>query len=89
MIATIHRKAAVPGAFRHAGAVVFALLTAATLNVCASDGTRAEEATRSTAPMETRVQALIPELEAYIQSGMKAFDVPGVALGIVTGDRLV
>ena len=35
MIATIHRKAAVPGAFRHAGAVVFALLTAATLNrVC-------------------------------------------------------
>jgi CubicO group peptidase (beta-lactamase class C family) len=89
MIATIHRKAAVPGAFRHAGAVVFALLTAATLNVCASDGTRAEEATRSTAPMETRVQALIPELEAYIQSGMKAFDVPGVAVGIVTGDRLV
>ena len=89
MIATIHRKAAVPGVFRHAGAVVFALLTAATLNVCASDGTRAEEATRSTAPMETRVKALIPELEAYIQSGMKAFDVPGLAIGIVTGDRLV
>ena len=89
MIATIHRKAAVPGAFRHAGAVVFALLMAATLTVCASDGTRAEEATRSTAPMEARVQALIPELEAYIQSGMKAFDVPGVAVGIVTGDRLV
>ena len=77
------------GAFRHAGAVVFALLMAATLTVCASDGTRAEEAARSTAPMETRVQALIPELEAYIQSGMKAFDVPGVAVGIVTGDRLV
>jgi len=89
MIATIHRKAAVPGAFRHAGAVVFALLMAATLTVCGSDGTRAEEATRSTAPMEARVQALIPELEAYIQNGMKAFDVPGVAVGIVTGDRLV
>ena len=87
MIATIHRNAAVPGASRHAGAVVFALLMAATLNVCGSGGTRAEEATRSAAPMETRVQALIPELEAYIQSGMKVFDVPGV--GIVTGDRLV
>jgi len=37
--------------------------------------------------LETRVQTLIPDLEAYIQSGMKAFDVPG--LGIVTGDRLV
>ena len=35
------------------------------------------------------MQALIPELEAYIQSGMKAFDVPGLAVGIVIGDRLV
>ncbi len=39
--------------------------------------------------MEARVQTLIPELEAYIASGMKAFDVPGLAIGIVTGDRLV
>jgi hypothetical protein len=89
MIATIRPKAAVPGALRHARAVVFVLLTAATLNVCAADRTRAEEAAKSTAAMEARVQALIPELEAYIQSGMKAFDVPGVAVGIVTGDRLV
>ena len=69
MIATIHRKAAVAGAFRHAGAVVFALLMAATLTVCASDVTRAEEATRSTAPMEARVQALIPELEHTSRTG--------------------
>jgi hypothetical protein len=69
MIATIHRKAAVPGAFRHAGAVVFALLTAATLNVCASDGTRAEEATKSAAPMETRVQALIPSSKHTSRAG--------------------
>jgi CubicO group peptidase (beta-lactamase class C family) len=39
--------------------------------------------------MAARVNALIPELEAYIQSGMKTFDVPGLAIGIVTGDRLV
>lgn len=39
--------------------------------------------------METRIKALLPELETYIRSGMKAFDVPGLAIGIVTGDRLV
>ena len=37
---------------------------------------------------EARVEALIPDLEAYIQSGMTAFDSPGLAIGIVTGDRL-
>lgn len=36
-----------------------------------------------------RVQALIPELESYIATGMKNFDNPGLAIGIVTGDKLV
>ena len=96
MTASCQRKAgapavpaALPGVFRHGGRVVSALLTAAALTGWASDGTRAEEATGSASPMAARVQALIPELEAYIQNGMKAFDVPGVAVGIVTGDRLV
>src|SRR5258708_34833513 len=89
MTASCQRKAsadpaALPGVFRHAGRVVFALLTAAALSVSAPGGTQAEE--RSAAPMEARVNALIPELEAYIQSGMKAFDVPGLAIGVVTGD---
>jgi len=94
MIASSQRKAgapagsaAMPGAFRHAKVVVFPLLMAAVLSVCVSDVTQAEE--RSATPMEARVKALIPELEAYLQSGMKAFDMPGVAVGIVTGDRLV
>src|SRR5262245_2267452 len=50
---------------------------------------RAQSESNSAAPMEARISALIPALEAYIQSGMKAFDVPGLAIGIVTGDRLV
>ncbi len=94
MTASCQRKAgvpagpaALPGVFRHGGRVVSALLTAAALSVSAPEGTQAEE--RPAAPMEARVQALIPELEAYIQNGMKAFDVPGVAVGIVAGDRLV
>src|SRR5258705_11144293 len=93
MTASSQRKvpadpAALPGVFRHAGRVVSALLTAAALSVSApGGGTQAEE--RSAAPMEARVNALIPELEADIQSGMKAFDVPGLAAGIVTGHRLI
>src|SRR5260221_54804 len=39
--------------------------------------------------MEPRIQALAPDLEAYTSSAMKAFDVPGLAIGIVAGDRLV
>ena len=39
--------------------------------------------------MEDRVKALIPEFEAYLASGMKGFDVPGLAMGIVAGDKPV
>jgi CubicO group peptidase (beta-lactamase class C family) len=39
--------------------------------------------------LETRIEGLIPDLERYITSGMKAFDVPGLAIGIVANDKLV
>lgn len=35
------------------------------------------------------IETLIPELEKQVEAGMKAFSVPGVAIGIVHGDRLV
>ncbi|MEQ8695394.1 MAG: serine hydrolase domain-containing protein [Bauldia litoralis] len=35
------------------------------------------------------VEALAPDLEAYVEAGMKDFDVPGTAIGIVVGDELV
>lgn len=41
------------------------------------------------APMDARIHALEPELEAYVAAGMKAFDTPGLAIGIVSGDKLV
>ena len=50
---------------------------------------RAQSQSNSAAPMAARISGLIPDLEAYIRNGMKAYDVPGVAVGIVTGDRLV
>jgi CubicO group peptidase (beta-lactamase class C family) len=39
--------------------------------------------------LETRVTGLIPDLERYVTGGMKAFDVPGLAIGIVANDKLV
>ena len=39
--------------------------------------------------LEARIETLIPEIDAYTAGGMKAFDVPGLALGIVANDRLV
>src|SRR3977135_1334758 len=66
-----------------------AALTTVLLCLQPSNAARAQSQSKSAAPMEARISALIPDLEAYIQRGMKAYDVPGVAIGIVTGDRLV
>ena len=41
------------------------------------------------ASVERRITALVPDIESYIANGMKAFDVPGLAIGIVAGDRLI
>jgi CubicO group peptidase (beta-lactamase class C family) len=35
------------------------------------------------------VEALVPALESYIEQGMKTFDSPGLAIGIVAGGKLV
>ncbi|MEJ8573440.1 serine hydrolase [Microbaculum marinum] len=35
------------------------------------------------------VAEIVPELEEYISQGMSSFDLPGLAVGIVTGDKLV
>jgi CubicO group peptidase (beta-lactamase class C family) len=53
------------------------------------DRARAQPSATYEPVMETRVQALIPELEGYITAGMKSFDVPGLAIGIVANDKLV
>lgn len=44
---------------------------------------------RAAEPDAVRLRTLTPEIEAYTTRGMQAFDVPGLALGIVAGDRLV
>lgn len=38
--------------------------------------------------MDARIESLAPEIEAYIDRGMRDFDIPGLAVGIVCDDRL-
>jgi CubicO group peptidase (beta-lactamase class C family) len=45
-------------------------------------------AARADQDMEIRIRNLGPALDAYVSKGMKDFDSPGVAIGIVTSDRL-
>jgi CubicO group peptidase (beta-lactamase class C family) len=57
---------------------------------CSAPGTgHAAEPTKPDQALETRIQGLIPEIESYITSGMKSFDQPGLAIGIVANDKLV
>jgi len=61
-----------------------AMRLAAALSIVAAFVTGASAET-----MEQRIAAAIPALEATIERGMDAFGSPGLAIGIVTGDRLV
>ena len=64
-------------------------LGAVLLSLASPAGTAcAAEATSPTATDE-RIQAVIPDVEKYIESGMQSFDVPGLTVGIVANDRLV
>ena len=65
-----------------------ALLAGGVLLAAAVQGAAAE-ATPPEASIEQRVQALVPNLKDYIATNMKAFDVLGLAIGIVAGDKLI
>jgi CubicO group peptidase (beta-lactamase class C family) len=62
------------------------LIVAATLSCAIPSPAPAQPANPA---IEARVQTLVPELEAYTTRAMQAFGVPGLAIGIVAGDRLV
>jgi CubicO group peptidase (beta-lactamase class C family) len=95
MIASTQSEEAAPAgsaarlqAYRHAKRVLLLLLTAALSSVGFPSVAPALEPSDSERKMG-RVHALVPELEAYAANGVKAFDVPGLAIGIVAGDKLV
>jgi CubicO group peptidase (beta-lactamase class C family) len=78
-----------PRVSRQATAAWLQLVMAVLCLVNSPSGSPAAAATPTPPPMEARVRALMPDLEAYLASGMTAFDVPGLAIGIVAGDQLV
>ena len=63
------------------------IVVAFTLNL--PNTAKAAEPSKTKATIEGRVQELIPDIEAYITSGMKGFDIPGLAIGIVANNRLI
>ena len=62
--------------------------TCVTLSIAARTAAAAE-ATPSEISIEQRIEALVPSLEEYISANMKSFDVPGLAIGVVAGDKLI
>lgn len=78
-----------PRAFRAMSILLSLLITVVLASVNGLVVVRAAETSGSGPSLEARIEALIPEIEAYTAGGMKAFDSPGLALGIVANDRLV
>jgi CubicO group peptidase (beta-lactamase class C family) len=50
---------------------------------------QADDAQKPDPVIEQRLTELLPALEAYIAKNMKDFDVPGLSIGIISGDKLV
>ena len=65
------------------------LLAAGLMLPMAVQGANAVELGAPDASIEQQIQALIPNLEDYIAANMNSFDVPGLAIGVVAGDKLV
>jgi CubicO group peptidase (beta-lactamase class C family) len=78
-----------PRAFGAVDNLLSLLIAAVLTSVNLPGGARAAEPAASGPPLEARIEALIPEIETYTAGGMKAFNAPGLALGIVANDRLV
>jgi CubicO group peptidase (beta-lactamase class C family) len=71
--------------------VVFlsSLIIAVALTLNLPNTANSEEPSKTKVTIEGRVQELIPDIEAYITSGMKGFDVPGLAIGVIANNRLI
>lgn len=63
------------------------IAVAATVAYLAGSSSADDQASPS--GMSDRVEAIVPDLDRYVEGAMREADVPGVALGIVAGDELV
>ena len=71
------------------GSLATALLAGLVALSIASQTAAAAEAAPSETSIEQHIQALVLSLEDYISANMKSFDVPGLAIGIVAGNKLI
>jgi CubicO group peptidase (beta-lactamase class C family) len=78
-----------PRAFGAVDLLLSLLIVAALASVYLPSGATAAEPSEAGPALEARIETLIPEIETYTAGGMKAFNAPGLALGIVANDRLV
>jgi len=69
--------------------VLVVILSSLIIVVPLAPTAKGAEPSDTKATIEGRVQELIPEIEAYITSGMKGFDIPGLAIGIVANNSLI
>src|SRR5262249_25818445 len=69
--------------------VLVVFLSSLIIFIALTPTAKGAEPSETKATIEGRVQELIPEIEAYITSGMKGFDIPGLAIGIVANNRLI
>jgi len=69
--------------------VLVVFLSSLIIVIALTPTAKGAEPSETKATIEGRVQELIPEIEAYITSGMKGFDIPGLAIGIVANNRLI
>src|SRR5258708_3972986 len=77
-------------ALRFAGSILlWPVMVIALHSAILSNAARAADHPKSEPSIEERVRAVLPDIEAYVAAGMKTFDSPGLALGIVAGDRLI
>jgi CubicO group peptidase (beta-lactamase class C family) len=96
MMAPCHSYRAVPAglatrprAFRAVDILLSLLIATVLASVNMPIGARAAEPSEPGPSLEARIETLIPEIEIYTAGGMKAFDSPGLAVGIIANDRLV
>ena len=78
-----------PSPGRYVLGALMLLAMAALCSIGPARMARALEPVKSDSLLGEGAIALVPELESYIANSMKAFDVPGLAIGIVAGDKLV
>lgn len=73
----------------HSGSGLLRIVVAVTIGTVSMQQPLGAESGKPDAEVEHRVQVLTPSLDDYVANGTKAFGIPGLAVGIIAGDKPV